>query len=77
METRKVRVSRAKHMTSGLPRSTARPYNWKVTQRTTPVYARVFTYSTFRQAMHAADELANYRPISTFGLRGFHTEENK
>jgi len=70
MSDYKVRVRRSKWGKAG-----RRPrHYWRVEQRTTPWNVRVFTYSNYRWAKKAAVALAYRRPISTFGLRGFHFE---
>lgn len=64
-----VRVRRAKHATGDRPRF------WRIEQDTDWNCMRVFIYKSHYLAMRNADKIARYRPISTYGLRGFHIEE--
>lgn len=69
----KVKVRRSKWGKSGrTPR-----HHWNVSQRTTPTTVRVFTYARYWQAINNANRLACHKPISTFGLRGFHIEGDR
>ena len=75
----KVRVSRVKTVPKGegyLAHWGRRPprHHWKVEQWTTSSTVRAFIYKDFHGAIKTADRLANWRPIYTYGLRGFHIE---
>ena len=65
----KIRVTQSKHAN----RHRNEKF-WRIEQETLPGVKRMFIYRTFRQAMSNADRIANFKPISTFGLQGFHIE---
>lgn len=65
----KIRVTQSKHGN----RHRIQKF-WRIEQETLPGVKRMFVYTTFRQAIANADRLANYRPIASYGLRGFHIE---
>lgn len=71
----KIKVSRAKHMTKGLPRNATRPYNWKVSRRISDTQVMTIVYEDFRTAIQAAVDLYEYEAVVIRGLRGFHIEE--